>query len=214
MKRFKSWLESQQLLDNILDRKNSGVKLSSLEEEYLKLHGTPEGDEIEQKLLNRWDKFDYDPREDEDNDVFDAMLGGNLFKNLDEDTIKDMRWSIMWNEGEEEDIKKFLNVNKLDSKTIDTPWDKLDTVTRTLFIKWFIDEYIGESMLNDHSLKQFQMIRKLTKGIDIGDRIPKMKGANLNNIKNNLDHHIETMEEYWRNNKNYKTNGHLGKGYQ
>jgi len=63
-----------------------------------------------------------------------------------------------------------------------------------------------ESLVNQKSLDQFKRIRKLSKGIDIGDRVTKMKGANLAGESNFIDDNPETIEQYYANNKNFKVN--------
>jgi len=56
------------------------------------------------------------------------------------------------------------------------------------------------SLISKHNLDQLKMVRKLSKGIDIGDKI-KQVGANQDWIKNPLDSYIETYDDYMKNAK-------------
>ena len=62
-------------------------------------------------------------------------------------------------------------------------------------------EYIKESLPQDKSVEQWNMVRKLSKGIDIGDRIADMEkqGANIDYIRNPIDSGIETYQDYMAN---------------
>ncbi len=60
------------------------------------------------------------------------------------------------------------------------------------------------------------MVRKISKGIDIGDRIPKIKDdvSNLEYIRNPIDTGIESYEDFQKN-ENLKqdiTNNKMTKG--
>lgn len=68
------------------------------------------------------------------------------------------------------------------------------------------DEYIKEAFVSQRSLNQLKRVRDMSKGIDIGDRIDKMQGANLIAIKNPLDSGVETMEDYFNSNKSFRVN--------
>jgi hypothetical protein len=60
------------------------------------------------------------------------------------------------------------------------------------------DEFINESLPRQRTVNQLKKLRKLTKGIDIGDKIADMsKGsANINYIHNPVDTGIESYEDY------------------
>lgn len=65
---------------------------------------------------------------------------------------------------------------------------------------------ISEGALpSDANLRQLKELRKKTKGIDIGDRIPNLKkqGANLHFDKNVIDDYIETQEDFEKHNKKF-----------
>lgn len=66
-------------------------------------------------------------------------------------------------------------------------------------------EYIKESLPQLKSVEQLQMVRKISKGTDIGDRISDMnkQGANIEYIQNPIDTGIETYQDYTFNNKNF-----------
>ncbi len=67
------------------------------------------------------------------------------------------------------------------------------------------DEFITESLPRERTVKQWQKLRKMTKGIDIGDRISDMnkQGANINYIQNPVDTGIESYEDYEKHNKKF-----------
>lgn len=66
-------------------------------------------------------------------------------------------------------------------------------------------DYIKESLPQSKSVEQWDMVRKLSKGIDIGDRIQDMEsqGANIDYIRNPIDTGIETYQDYMFNNKDF-----------
>lgn len=73
-------------------------------------------------------------------------------------------------------------------------------------------EHINESVTNQKTLDQLHKIRKMTKGIDIGDRISKDLYPNQLDMHNVSDVHIQTHSEYMdepfevnQNVKNFKT---------
>lgn len=55
------------------------------------------------------------------------------------------------------------------------------------------------------TVDQLKRIRKMTKGIDIGDRIPDLKkqGANLQYYQNPVDTGIESYEDFEKKNKSF-----------
>lgn len=59
-----------------------------------------------------------------------------------------------------------------------------------------ISDTIDESMVNKRSLDQLKKIRKMTKGIDIGDRIADESFPNSTSHHNISDVHIQSYEEY------------------
>jgi hypothetical protein len=63
------------------------------------------------------------------------------------------------------------------------------------------EEFITESLPRKSSVDQLKKLRKLTKGIDIGDRIADMSknSANINYIQNPIDTGIESYEDFEKN---------------
>lgn len=62
-----------------------------------------------------------------------------------------------------------------------------------------------ESLIRQHNLDQLKMLRKMTKGIDIGDRVPNLKtqGANIHFMHNPIDSGVESFEDFEKNNKGF-----------
>jgi hypothetical protein len=68
------------------------------------------------------------------------------------------------------------------------------------------DEFeLNESLPREQTVRQWEKLRKLTKGIDIGDRISDMnkQGANIQYIQNPIDTGIESYEDYEDHNKEF-----------
>jgi len=61
---------------------------------------------------------------------------------------------------------------------------------------------LNENLPRQSTVNQLKKLRKLTKGVDIGDRISDMnkQGANIQYINNPIDTGIESIEHYWKNN--------------
>lgn len=61
----------------------------------------------------------------------------------------------------------------------------------------------NESLPQESTVKQLKKLRKLTKGIDIGDKISDMnkQGANIQYIHNPIDKGIESIQDYWKKNQ-------------
>jgi hypothetical protein len=68
-----------------------------------------------------------------------------------------------------------------------------------------MDKLVSESLPKQQTVDQLKKLRKLTKGIDIGDRISDMnkQGANIDYIKNPIDTGIESFEDYEKKNKKF-----------
>lgn len=60
------------------------------------------------------------------------------------------------------------------------------------------EEYVTESLPQQHSVDQLKMVRKISKSTDIGDKIEDMnkQGANIHYIQNPIDSGIESMQDY------------------
>ncbi len=70
---------------------------------------------------------------------------------------------------------------------------------------------LNESLPREQTVKQWEKIRKLTKGVDIGDRISDMnkQGANIQYIQNPIDTGIESYEDYEKHNKKFVSSWNL-----
>jgi hypothetical protein len=64
---------------------------------------------------------------------------------------------------------------------------------------------INEGLPRQHSIDQLKKLRALTKGIDIGDRVPNMKkqGANIQFMHNPIDSGVESYEDFEKHNKGF-----------
>ncbi len=63
-------------------------------------------------------------------------------------------------------------------------------------------QQLNENLPRQSTVNQLKKLRKITKGIDIGDRISDMnkQGANIHYISNPIDTGIESIEDYWKHN--------------
>lgn len=63
----------------------------------------------------------------------------------------------------------------------------------------------NESLPHQKTVDQLKRLRKMTKGIDIGDRISDMnkQGANIQYIQNPIDSGIESYEDFEKNNREF-----------
>jgi hypothetical protein len=68
-----------------------------------------------------------------------------------------------------------------------------------------------ESLPQQNTVDQLKMVRKLSKGTDIGDKISNMnkQGANIQYIRNPIDTGIESTQDYERSNKKFEPNWNL-----
>ena len=64
---------------------------------------------------------------------------------------------------------------------------------------------INESLPRQQTVDQWNKLRKMTKGVDIGDRISDMnkQGANIQYIQNPVDTGIESYEDFEKHNKKF-----------
>jgi hypothetical protein len=67
------------------------------------------------------------------------------------------------------------------------------------------------SLPRQSSVDQLKRIRKLSKGIDIGDRVPDLmkQGANIHYNRNVIDSGIESYEDFEKKNKDFVTSWNL-----
>ena len=63
-------------------------------------------------------------------------------------------------------------------------------------------DQLNENLPRQSTVNQLKRLRKLTKGVDIGDKISDMnkQGANIHYISNPIDTGIESIEHYWQHN--------------
>jgi len=63
----------------------------------------------------------------------------------------------------------------------------------------------NESLPRQRTVDQWEKLRKMTKGVDIGDRISDMnkQGANIQYIQNPVDSGIESYEDFEKKNKSF-----------
>ena len=63
-------------------------------------------------------------------------------------------------------------------------------------------DQLNENLPRQSTVNQLKRLRKLTKGIDIGDKISDMnkQGANIQYISNPIDTGIQSIEDYWKHN--------------
>lgn len=74
-----------------------------------------------------------------------------------------------------------------------------------------IDHKLYESLPQESTVAQLKKLRKLTKGVDIGDRISDMnaQGANIQYIKNPIDTGIESFQDFEKKNKKFRPSWNL-----
>lgn len=65
------------------------------------------------------------------------------------------------------------------------------------------DELVEGALPRQSTVNQLKRLRKITKGVDIGDRISDMnkQGANIQYIQNPIDTGIESYEDYMSHSK-------------
>jgi hypothetical protein len=66
-----------------------------------------------------------------------------------------------------------------------------------------------EALPRESTVKQLNKIRKATKSTTIDDRVPKLKGANLDYERNYVDSGIESYEDFEKKNKSFITSWNL-----
>jgi hypothetical protein len=74
------------------------------------------------------------------------------------------------------------------------------------------DEFqLNESLPRKQTVDQWNKLRKMTKGVDIGDRISDLnkQGANIQYIQNPVDSGIESYEDYEKHNKKFVSSWNL-----
>jgi hypothetical protein len=70
---------------------------------------------------------------------------------------------------------------------------------------------LNESLPRQRTVDQWERLRKVTKGVDIGDRISDLnkQGANVQYYHNVVDTGIESYEDYEKHNKKFIQNWNL-----
>lgn len=61
----------------------------------------------------------------------------------------------------------------------------------------------------ESTVKQLEKIRKATKSTTIDDRVPKLKGSNLDYERNYIDSGVESYEDFEKKNKSFITGWNL-----
>jgi len=120
---------------------------------------------------------------------------------VEEDRIKTVKeYGILYKEGDDVVVIEPSLVGKI-VPIINSKWavkfnedGTIDAVSIT-----------NESLPRQETVNQLKRLRKLTKGIDIGDRISDMtkQGANIQYIQNPIDTGIESYEDFEKNNKKF-----------
>lgn len=83
-------------------------------------------------------------------------------------------------------------------------WDSLETDNWLKELE-DEDEEVNEALPRERTVKQWKKLRSMTRGTDIGDRIPDLmkQGANIHYSGNVVDRGIESYEDYERHNKKF-----------
>jgi|688.fasta_scaffold126993_4 hypothetical protein len=81
----------------------------------------------------------------------------------------------------------------------------IEGTTNESRIMKFVD-FVNESLPRQKSINQLKKLRKMTKGMDIGDRVPNMKkqGANIHFMHNPVDSGVESYEDFEKHNKKFQ----------
>lgn len=68
------------------------------------------------------------------------------------------------------------------------------------------DEFNEGALPRERSVNQLKKLRKATKGIDIGDRVPNLKkqGANIHMDRNPIDTGVESYEDFEKSNRGFR----------
>jgi len=76
---------------------------------------------------------------------------------------------------------------------------------RIIRLRDVLEGRVDESLLQQKSKEQLEMVRKMSKDTDIGDRISDMndQGANIHYMDNVIDKNIETFQDYEAKNKSF-----------
>lgn len=106
--------------------------------------------------------------------------------------------------------KKFDEIKKLSDQILDKT-DKYELEELNLMTKKELEDILSELEVNEGALPretsvdQLKKVRKLAKGIDIGDRVPDLKkqGANIHYYQNPIDTGIESYEDFEKKNKKF-----------
>lgn len=106
--------------------------------------------------------------------------------------------------------KKFDEIKKLSDQILDKT-DEYELEELNLMSKKELEDILSKLELNEgalpreSSVDQLKKVRKLAKGIDIGDRVPDLKkqGANIHYYQNPIDTGIESYEDFEKKNKKF-----------
>lgn len=91
----------------------------------------------------------------------------------------------------------------------DMMYKNIEDVDNILF-QYYIKNGITvfESLPSEQSVKQLKKVDKLSKDTDIGNRIEKESGSNLDYIHNPIDD-VESYEDFCKRNKDFDSNWNL-----
>lgn len=143
--------------------------------------------------------------------------GENILKEEEYQKLLQMKNAVnALNAMSEEDIQNML-VN-LSPEEMDAALDQMNDLIKMFKLKktdnddgtetWSAEDNIddvNESLPRQGTVDQWKKLRKMTKGTDIGDRIPDLmkQGANIQYSGNVVDRGIESYEDYERHNKKF-----------
>ncbi len=116
-------------------------------------------------------------------------------------------------ENNKKSIKSF-GPDFIDNDLVDTEVPIIDDKQFARFSEDGSIQIVGntnESLMRQSSVDQLKMVRKLSKGTDIGDRISNMnkEGSNIQYIQNPIDSGIESYEDFEKSNKNFQPSWNL-----
>ncbi len=141
--------------------------------------------------------------------------GENILKEDDYQQLVQMKQAVSTlNSMSEEDIQNMLL--NLSPEEMDAALDQMNDLIKMFKLKksdnndgtetWSSEDNItNESLPRQQSVDQLKRLRKMTKGTDIGDRIPDLnkQGANIHYSRNVVDSGIESYEDYEKHNKKF-----------
>jgi hypothetical protein len=82
--------------------------------------------------------------------------------------------------------------------------DIIEGVSENMIMRF--SEFNEGALPRQETVNQLKRLRKATKGIDIGDRVPNLKkqGANIHFDRNPVDSGVESYEDFEKQNKGFR----------